>query len=57
MEIVSLNIERPKVISYQGRMVTSSIFQQPVQRRLRVTALTGKLACLRGRLGKVTEEA
>jgi len=39
MKTVSVNVGQSKAIFYQGRRLTSGIFKQPVQRRLRVTAL------------------
>jgi MOSC domain-containing protein YiiM len=39
MKLVSLNVGRPKAIFYAGRKVTTGIFKQPVEQRLRVTAL------------------
>jgi MOSC domain-containing protein YiiM len=39
MKVVSLNVGRPKAVIYRGRTITSGIFKQPVERRLRVTAL------------------
>ena len=39
MRVVSLNVGLPREIEWRGRIVRTSIFKTPADRRLRVTAL------------------
>jgi hypothetical protein len=45
LKVVSLNVGLPREVEWEGHAVLTSIFKEPVERRLRVSRLQGCNAC------------
>jgi hypothetical protein len=45
LKVVSLNVGLPRELEWEGHAVLTSIFKEPVERRLRVSRLQGCNAC------------
>jgi MOSC domain-containing protein YiiM len=43
MRLLSVNVSRPKAVPYGGKIVTTGIFKQSVEGRVRLRALIGQI--------------